>query len=223
MIPVSIEGVRRNFGISSVFMYTVTLIDETGQRIFNILVERHEALPIVAALHNLPLPRPQTINVMANTLKFHSITLAEMCLERISMSPVYLLSTVLRWHKDDKSETEQKLDMSPGDALGLALLTGCPLLFSDELAKQLGVPLSEGQTPELYLINDLLRREGITLPEGKNLRMGFSKTPMRDALLKEFKASLLGKAPPFPEENLEQRKKDFLTFLLGSAHPPLST
>jgi bifunctional DNase/RNase len=222
MIPVSIEGVRRNFGISSVFMYTVTLIDETGQRIFNILVERHEALPIVAALHNLPLPRPQTINVTANTLKFHS-TLAEMCLERISMSPVYLLSTVLRWRKDDKSETEQKLDMSPGDALGLALLTGYPLLFSDELAKQLGVPLSEGQTPELYLINDLLRREGITLPEGKNLRMGFSKTPMRDALLKEFKASLLGKAPPFPEDDLEQRKKDFLTFLLGSAHPPLSS
>ena len=98
---------------------------------------------------------------------------------------------------NDKSEAEQKLDMSPGDALGLALLTGCPLLFSDELAKQLGVPLSEGQTPELYLINDLLRREGIALPEGKNLRMGFSKTPMRDALLKEFKASLLGKAPPF--------------------------
>src|SRR5437588_720106 len=135
MIPVSIEGVRRNFGISSVFMYTVTLIDETGQRIFNILVERHEALPIVAALHNLPLPRPQTINVMANTLKFHSIT----------------------------------------------------------------------------------------LPEVQTLLMGFSKTAMGDARLKELKASLAGKAPPFPEENLEQRKKDSLTFLLGSARPPLST
>jgi hypothetical protein len=35
--------------------------------------------------------------------------------------------------------------------------------------------------------------------------------------------SPLGKAPPFPEEDLEQRKKDFLTFLLGSAHPPLSS
>ena len=72
MIPVSIEGVRRNFGISSVFMFTVTLIDETGQRIFNVGLERHEALSIVAALHNLPLPRPQTINVMVNTLKLRS-------------------------------------------------------------------------------------------------------------------------------------------------------
>ena len=72
----------------------------------------------------------------------------------------------------------------------------------------------EWQTPELYLINDLLKREGIALPEGKKLRLGYSKTPMRDALVKEFKASILGKAPPFPEEDLEQRKKDYLTFLL---------
>jgi hypothetical protein len=77
----------------------------------------------------------------------------------------------------------------------------------------------QGQTPELYLINDLLKREGITLPEGKKLRLGHSKTPMRDALVKEFKASLSGKAPPFPEEDLEQRKKDYLAFLLGSAYP----
>jgi bifunctional DNase/RNase len=223
VIPVSIEGVRRNFGISSVYMYTVTLVDETGQRIFNVGVERHEALPIVAVLHNLSLPRPQTINVMTDTLKFHGITLEEVRLERVSISPIYLFSTVLRWRKGDKSEIAQELDTRPGDALGLALLTSCPLLLSDELAKQLGVPLSEGQTPELYLINDLLKREGITLPEGKNLRLGFSKTPMRDALVKEFKASLSGKAPPFPEEDLEQQKKDYLAFLLGSAYPPLSS
>jgi hypothetical protein len=60
----------------------------------------------------------------------------------------------------------------------------------------------------------LLKREGIVLPEGKKLRLGYSKTPMRDALVKEFKASLLGKAPPFPEEDLAQRKKDLLSFLL---------
>jgi bifunctional DNase/RNase len=223
VIPVSIEGVRRNFGISSVFMYTVTLVDETGQRIFNVGVERHEALPIVAALHNLPLPRPQAINILADIIKFHSITLEEVSLEGINISPIYLFSTLLRWRKGDKSEIVQELDMRPGDALGLALLTGCLLLLSDELVKQLGVPLPEGQTPELYMINDLLKREGITLPEGKNLRLGFSKTPMRDALVKEFKASLSGKAPPFPEEDLEQRKKDYLAFLLGSAYPPLSS
>jgi bifunctional DNase/RNase len=216
MIPVSIEGVRRNFGISSVYMYTVTLTDESGQRIFPVGVERHEALPIVAALHHLSLPRPQTINVMVDTLTFHDVTLEEVRLERVSLSPVYLFSTALCWRDGDESKRVQELDLRPGDALGLALLMHCPILLSDELAK-LGIHLSEGQTSELYMIYDLLKREGITLPEGKKLRLGHSKTPMRDALAKEFKASLLGKAPPFPEEDLEQRKKDYLAFLLGDS------
>ena len=77
-----------------------------------------------------------------------------------------------------------------------------------------GVPLLEGQTPELYLIEDVLKREEIVVPAEKKLRLGYSKTPMRDALVKEFKAALLGKAPPFPEEDLEQRKKGYLAFIL---------
>ncbi|GAC1397718.1 MAG: hypothetical protein NVSMB49_03960 [Ktedonobacteraceae bacterium] len=89
-----------------------------------------------------------------------------------------------------------------------------PLLLSDTLAQR-GITLAEGQTPELHQINDLLKREGITLPEGIKLRLGYSKTPLRDALVKEFKASLLGKSPPFPEEDIEQRKKECLAFLLG--------
>jgi hypothetical protein len=74
MILVSIEGVRRNFGENSAFHYTITLIDETGQRLFVFGIERQEALPIVAALHDLSLPRPQTINVMVDTLKLHGIS-----------------------------------------------------------------------------------------------------------------------------------------------------
>lgn len=214
MIPVSIEGVRRNFGISSVFMYTVTLLDETEQRIFPVGVERHEALPIVAALHNLTLPRPQTINVMVDTLKRHGVTLTEVCIEDVIwLSSIYLFSTVLRWDNSDGNKIEQKQDLRPGDALGLALLMGCPLLLADKLAAR-GVRLSAEQTPELYMIEELLKREGITLPEGKKPRLGYSKTPLGDALVKEFKASLVGKAPPFPEEDLEQRKKDYLAFLL---------
>jgi hypothetical protein len=40
-------------------------------------------------------------------------------------------------------------------------------------------------------------------------------TALRDALVKEFEATLSGKAPPFPEEDMEQRKKAYLAFLLG--------
>jgi bifunctional DNase/RNase len=216
VVPVSIEGVRRHFGESSAFHYSIVLIDETGQRIFVFGIERHEALPIVAALHNLPLLRPQTINVMVDTLKLHGLTLEEVHLDHFSVVPplYHLCSATLLWRNGNGDENVQKLRIRSGDVFGLAQLAGAQLLLSDEVVQQLGSTLPEGQTPELCMIHDLLRREGIVLPEGKKLRLGYSKTPLRDALVKEFKAALLGKAPPFPEEDRAQRKKDLLTFLL---------
>jgi len=127
----------------------------------------------------------------------------------------HLFSATHLWCNRNNAQNAQKLSIRAGDAIGLALLMGCPLLLSDEVAQQIGYTLPEGQTPELCLIHDFLKREGITLAKGQKLRLGYSKTPMRDALVKEFKASLAGKAPPFPEENLEQRKREYLDFLLG--------
>lgn len=219
MVPVSIEGVRRNFTISSVFIYSVTLINESSQRLFVFGIERQEALPIVAALHDLPQPCPQTVNVMVDTLKLLGGTLEEVHIEHLSMlPPLYnLCSCKMRWRNGSNGEAmqEQVLNMRPGDVLALALLMKAPLFISDELSWQIGVTLAEGETPELLFARYLLKQEGITLPEGKKPRLGFSKTPLRDALVKEFKASLLGKAPLFPEEDMEQRKKDYLAFLLG--------
>jgi bifunctional DNase/RNase len=215
MIPVSIEGVRRNFTTSSIFMYSVFLLDESGQRCFIFNIERQEALSLVAALHHLPLPRPQTIHMMVETLTLLNSTLQEVRIEHFSMiPPLYnLCSCVLRWHHDEVVR-EHMLTLRPGDVLTLALIMKAPLFISDEIAKQIGGTLPEGETPELIFARYFLKQEGIPLPEGTTLRLGFSKTPLRDALLKELKASLQGKAPPFPEEDMEQRKKDYLAFLL---------
>jgi len=107
---------------------------------------------------------------------------------------------------------EQITKIIPGDAILLSLLMKCPLLLSDELAN-MGISLQEGQTPELYHITQFLKYQGITLPSGKKLRLGLSKTPMRDMLIKEFKLALAAKAPPFPESDIERRKKELLEFL----------
>src|ERR1700738_3675035 len=111
MIPVSIEGVRRNFSISSVFLYSVTLIDESSRRIFTFGIERHEALPIVTALHDLPLSRPQTINVMVDTLKLLNSTLEEVRIESFSVLPplYHLCSCILRW-RNNETVREQTLN-----------------------------------------------------------------------------------------------------------------
>ena len=218
MIPVSVEGVRRNFSISSVFMYSVALVDESGQRVFIFHIERQEALPIVAALHDLPLPRAQSVNVMADTLKLLGCALEGVRIEGHSMlPPLYnLCPCVLRW-RNGAALQEQARHLRPGDALALALLMQAPIFLSDELADQIGIALAEGETPELIFARRVLKRAGVTLPEGKRPRLGFSKTPLRDALVKEFKADLLGKASPCPEEDQEQRKQDYLAFLLGGS------
>lgn len=217
MIPVKVEGVRRNFSISSVYMYRATLIDESGQRVFFFNVERHEALSLIAALHDLSQPRPQAIDMMVDTLTLLGCTLEEVHINAHSRTtPLHNLSScVLRW-RNGEARREQVRYMRPGDVLALALLTKAPLFLSNDLANEIGVALAEGETPELLFAKELLKRAGITLPPDKPLRLGFSKTPLRDALVKEFKADLLGKATPFPEEDREQRKQDYLAFILGN-------
>jgi bifunctional DNase/RNase len=218
MIPVKVEGVRRNFTASSPSLYSASLIDEPGQRLLVFGIERHEALPIVAALNHLTLPRPDAINLMVETLTLLNHKLEEVRMESYSMLPplYHLCGCRLRWCLGETVQ-EQTKHVRAGDAIGLALLMEAPIFASDALFKQIGVSLADGQTPELVFAKYLLKQEGITLPEGKKLRLGRSKTPLRDALVKEFKASLLGKAPIFPEEDMEQRKKEYLTFLLGES------
>jgi bifunctional DNase/RNase len=128
-------------------------------------------------------------------------------------APFAYFCAVARLHNGD---TVQELDIRPSDALSLALLMEGPIFVSNALLEQSGIVLSEDQTPELYFAEQLLKQEGITLPEGKKLRLGYSKTPACDALIKEFKAALLGKPQLFPEQDLEQAKKNYLFFILGT-------
>lgn len=218
MIPVKVEGVRRNFTTASPLLYSVSLLDEPGQRLLVFGIERHEALPIVATLNHLTLPRPEAIHLMAETLTLLNSKLEEVRIESYSMLPplYHLCRCQLSWGVGSTVQ-EQTKQMRAGDAIGLALLLEAPILVSDDLFKQSGVSLADGLTPELVFARYLLKREGIIEPPGKKLRLGLSGTPLRNALVKEFKASLLGKAPVFPEEEMEQRKKEYLTFLLGES------
>lgn len=213
MIPVCVEGVRRNFIASSAFLYSVFLLDDTGQRFLTFGLERHEALPIVASLNRWTLPRPEAINVMAETLKTLGCALEEVCIESHSMlPPVYnLCNCRLRW-RNGETVQEQTRSMRPGDVIGLALLMDVPILLADELSEKMS-RLAEGQPLEAALARYMLSREGITLPAGREPRLGYSKTPLRDALVKEFKASLAGKAPVFPEEDMEKRKQEYLAYI----------
>lgn len=123
MIPVRGEGVRRNFTVTSAFLYSVSLIDESGQRLLLFGLERHEALPIVAALTHFTLPRPETIHLMAETLTFLNCTLEEARIESHSMlPPLSNLCEYQRSFRTGEIVQEQTSQMRPGDVMGLALL-----------------------------------------------------------------------------------------------------
>lgn len=44
MLPVKVEGARRNFTISSPFLYSVFLSDETDQRLLMFAIQWHPCL-----------------------------------------------------------------------------------------------------------------------------------------------------------------------------------
>ena len=53
MVPVHVEGVRRNVAISSAYMYTASLVDEAGERMFPLLLSCAYFAPVAALASSL--------------------------------------------------------------------------------------------------------------------------------------------------------------------------
>jgi|SRR5947209_14491281 len=210
MVAVTIEGVRRSFWRHD--FYVVNLWDEVGRRLLGIAIGQPEAYTLVMELNHMEVPRPTTLHLMVNAFRALGAIVEEVRIEGYKISPIPFICAVVRLKHGDNV---QELDARPSDALGLVAMLKCPLAVSEELLEKIGVVLPEGQTPEQHYAEDLLKREGIVLPEEKQLRLGFSKAPAREALVKEVRGTLLG-IPYFPtEQEAEQTKKQYLRFLLG--------
>lgn len=209
MASVIIEGVRRSWWRHD--FYNVSLWHEAERRLFDIAIGQQDAYTLVMELHHIAAPRPTTLHLMVNAFKTLGAGIKEVRIEGYTTSPYPFFYAVVCLCHDDNV---QELDARPSDALSLATFMQSPILVADDILERTGVILPEGQTPELYYANQLLKREGID--ERKKLRLGFSKTPARDAVLKEVKATLLGIPQPTGEKELEQAKRAYLSFLLGN-------
>jgi bifunctional DNase/RNase len=212
MVAVTIEGVRRSFWRHD--FYVVNLWDEAGRRLLGIAIGQAEAYTLVMELNHMEAPRPTALHLLVNALRALEVVVEEVRIEGYKVSPIPFICAVVRLRQGDNV---QELDARPSDALGLVAMLKCPLTASEELLEKIGVVLPEGQTPEQHYAEDLLKREGIALPEEKQLRLGFSKAPAREALVKEVRATLLGiPLPQVPSEvEAEKAKKEYLRFLLG--------
>ena len=212
MIPMQIEGVRRNIQRSD--FYNVTLLDATQQRQLTIAITRPDSYTLVMALNHIDETPPVTLHAMSNILILFHILLEEVRIETILPSPIPFLFATARLRREGE---EQSVDVptKASDALVLATLMNGPILVSEQVLETIGTLLPEGMTPEVCYAQSLLKHEQIVLPEGKQLRLGYSKTPAKDAVTKEVKAALLGIPQPPTQQEHEQARKDYLRFLLG--------
>jgi len=115
-------------------------------------------------------------------------------MQRYSLLPSrsHLCTDRLVWHAGG-IQREQIRDMSAGDALGLARLLEAPLFVSDERPSQRRFLWPEAQMSELIFASYLLKQERFASLE--KLRPGYEETPLHDALVKELRACVPGKAP----------------------------
>lgn len=210
MTTMTIEGVRHSFWSND--YYTVSLWNEAERRLFDMSIGQPEAYVLVMERHHLPSLRPATIHLMVNAFKALNITIEEVRIEGYQTSPIPFFCAVVRLHN---GETVQEIDARPSDALCLAAMSDCPIVVADELLNTTGITLEEGKTPEQYYAEQLLKREKLALPEGKKLRLGYNKTPARDAVLKEVKAALHGIPQPPTVDEYKQARHAYLAFLLG--------
>jgi bifunctional DNase/RNase len=212
MVPMTVEGVRRSFHRND--LYIVSLVDEDARRLFNFVIGQPAAYEMAMALHHIEAPRPTTLRFMAQALQSTGVVLEEVCIEQFRPSPlpVFYATAYLR---NGENVQPLALDVRPSDALGLALLLNSPISVAADLLANMSIELPEGKTPEIHYAEQALALEGIALPEGKKLRLGYSKTPARDAVLKEIKSLLLGMPQAPGEKEFEQAKRAYLVYLLG--------
>ncbi|SRR5581483_2979867 len=210
MVAVTIEGVRRSFWRHDT--YIVSLWHEGERRLLDIGIGQQEAYTLVMEMQHIASPRPTTLHLMVNTFKALGVMVEEVRIESFATSPLPVFYAVVRLGQGDMV---QELDARPSDALGLAAFTQCPIVVKEDVLERVGIVLPEGQTPELHYAEQLLKHERIVLTEGKKLRLGYSKTPARDAVIREVKAALLGIPEPSGEKEFEQAKENYLAFLLG--------
>ena len=222
MVRMHIEGVRRNFLRND--LYLITLLDETGSQLLNISIGQQEAYVIVMALQQITTPRPLTLHFMANTLKATQVTLEEVRIEGLLLSPVPVFTAVARLRNGD---VVQEIDVRPSDALGLAALLNSPISVAEELfntdvlpaevfpQQRVGVILVDGKTPEEHFAETIFAQAGIVLPAGKKLRLGLNKARAREDLVREVKSFLQG-IPQAPNEQAGERAKwAYFRYVLG--------
>ncbi|HEY7417178.1 MAG TPA: bifunctional nuclease domain-containing protein [Ktedonobacteraceae bacterium] len=206
MVKVVIHAVRKNMLTDQ---RVVILRDEAGRHYLFIWIAQMEALTIALGLTGITPQRPLPAHFMANMLKATGVQLEEVRIEALKDEIFYAVAKVRN------GELVREVDVRPSDALGLAVLMGCPIFAAEEVLEKHAIAVPEGKDAELFYTECSLKQHGITPPEGKTipLRKRDEEQDRANVLkaLEEFMNPV--RTPPTAEE-IEQAKQRYLASLL---------
>ena len=100
-----------------------------------IFIGQLEAQSILIGMGNVPMPRPNTHELMISLFKAVHLNLEKVEISDIH-DGIFIASLLLRGQQG-----EIRQDSRPSDALALAVRTECPIFLADEVIDEAGIPL----------------------------------------------------------------------------------
>jgi bifunctional DNase/RNase len=130
-IAVTVVGV---FETTEVGEGPFLLLRDAGQRVFPIVIGPWEALAIQVVLHQSPVPRPLTHDLIQTLLERLDARLERIVIDDLSHDTFYA-RLELRSHGASLS-----VDARPSDAVALALRMNAPIYATEAVIARAGIP-----------------------------------------------------------------------------------
>lgn len=138
-MPVQME-LSRIFIREMADMQIIELTEIDGQRTFPIVIGLPEAFAIERRLKGVPIPRPQTHDLLASVIRHLGGTLKKIVINDLSEGTFYAQLVI------DQNGEEIEVDSRPSDAIALGVAEDVPIFVAEHVLNQTEL--------DAYQIND---------------------------------------------------------------------
>ena len=131
-----------------------------AQVVVPIFIGQLEAQSILIGLGKIPMPRPNTHELLLSLLDKFQLQIKQIEITDIKEG-VFIASIIIRGLNLNSDNPQQEEiwthDARPSDALALAVRAKCPIYIAENIIDEAGIPLDNftGKTEEFDLLNNL--------------------------------------------------------------------
>ncbi|NJO70023.1 MAG: bifunctional nuclease family protein [Bacteroidetes bacterium] len=117
--------------------WVLALFNIESQKVLPVVIGEDLALPLVAGLKKLEMPRPITFSLLANILQTNNLKPEGAYITAIEKG---VFCAVLKVNTPDGV---QDYDARPSDAINIAVLMGCPIYVSNDVLGKAGIEVPD--------------------------------------------------------------------------------